>query len=341
VFNRIFGQRTPKEPKQEQPASAQEQEREPERVEENTSTEQRFNPFKNSLSRTRQIFNRMGNTFKQDEITDDLWDELEETLLGADIGPSTTMWLIDHLKQRVEEEYMKTGTQVQHALREELSLLLGQSKPLNLAKDGSLTVILIIGVNGSGKTTSIAKLAYRLKNEGHNVILAAADTFRAAAIDQLKVWAERIEVPVISQNQGSDPGAVVYDAIQAANSRGCDVLIVDTAGRLQTKFNLMQELRKINSVIMKFLPKGPQELLIVMDATTGQNAILQARQFAADIGLSGVIITKLDSTAKGGFAFAIRDDLGIPIKFIGTGEKIENLASFDPQSFVAALFAQD
>jgi fused signal recognition particle receptor len=346
VFNRIFGQRTSKEPKQEeikqeQAVPAQELEREPEHIEENVPTDQHFNPFKNTLSRTRQIFSRMGNTFKQDEITDDLWDELEETLLGADIGPNTTMWLMDQLKQRVEAEQMKTGTQVQQALREELALLLGQPKPLNLAKDGSLTVILIIGVNGSGKTTSIAKLAYRLKNEGHKVILAAGDTFRAAAIEQLKVWAERIEVPVISQNQGSDPGAVVYDAIQAANTRGCDVLIVDTAGRLQTKYNLMQELRKINSVIMKFLPKGPQELLIVMDATTGQNAILQARQFAADIGLSGVIITKLDSTAKGGFAFAVRDDLGVPIKFIGTGEKIENLAPFDPQSFVAALFAQD
>jgi fused signal recognition particle receptor len=341
VLNRIFGQRTPKEPKQEQPTPVEEQVHAPEPVREEAAAEQRFNPFKNSLVRTRQIFNRMGNTFKQDEITDDLWDELEETLLSADIGPNTTIWLMDHLKQRVEEEHMKTGTQVQQALREELALLLGQSKPLNLAKDGSLTVILVIGVNGSGKTTSIAKLAYRLKNEGHQVILAAADTFRAAAIEQLKVWAERIEVPVISQNQGSDPGAVVYDAIQAANSRGCDVLIVDTAGRLQTKFNLMQELRKINSVIMKFLPKGPQELLIVMDATTGQNAILQARQFAADIGLSGVIITKLDGTAKGGFAFAVRDDLGVPIKFIGTGEKIENLAPFDPQSFVAALFAQD
>jgi len=172
-------------------------------------------------------------------------------------------------------------------------------------------------------------------------VLAAADTFRAAAIDQLKVWAERIGVPVISQNPGSDPGAVVYDAIQAATTRGCDVLIVDTAGRLQTKYNLMEELKKISKVIQKFIPKGPHELLIVMDATTGQNALLQARQFAADIGLTGVVITKLDSTAKGGFAFAVADDLGVPIKFIGTGEKVENLAPFDPQSFVAALFAQD
>ena len=261
--------------------------------------------------------------------------------MQADVGPSTTMWLIERLQQRVNEEKMKSGAQVQRALREELTKLLGKSAGLRFAPDSTLTVILVIGVNGSGKTTTIAKLAYRLTREGHRVVLAAADTFRAAAIDQLKVWAERIGVPVISQNPGSDPGAVVYDAIQAATTRGCDVLIVDTAGRLQTKYNLMEELKKINKVIQKFIPKGPHELLIVMDATTGQNALLQARQFAADIGLTGVVITKLDSTAKGGFAFAVADDLSVPIKFIGTGEKVENLAPFDPQSFVAALFAQD
>jgi len=303
--------------------------------------EQGFNPFKSSLSRTRQLFNRLGDAFKQNDITDDLWDELEETLLGADVGPSTTMWLIDRLRKRVTEEYMKSTPQVQRALREELVALLGKPSPLRFARQSPLTVIVIIGVNGSGKTTSIAKLAYRLTKEGHKVILAAADTFRAAAIDQLKVWGERIDVPVISQNPGSDPGAVVYDAIQAASTRGCDVLIVDTAGRLHTKFNLMEELKKINKVIQKLLPDGPQELLMVVDATTGQNALLQARKFAEDIGLTGVIITKLDSTAKGGFAFAVTDDLGVPIKFVGTGEKIEQLTPFDPQSFVAALFAQD
>jgi fused signal recognition particle receptor len=245
------------------------------------------------------------------------------------------------LQQRAIQERMKSGAQVQRALREELTKLLGKPADLRFAPDAKLTVILVIGVNGSGKTTTIAKLAYRLTREGHSVMLAAADTFRAAAIDQLKVWAERVGVPVISQNPGSDPGAVVYDAIQAANARESDILIVDTAGRLQTKYNLMEELKKITKVIQKFIPKGPHELLIVMDATTGQNALLQARQFAADIGLTGVVITKLDSTAKGGFAFAVADDLGVPIKFIGTGEKIENLAPFDPQSFVAALFAQD
>ena len=304
-------------------------------------SEQRSNPFKTSLSRTRQLFHRIGNAFKQDDITDELWDELEEALISADVGPSTSTWLIEQLRKRATAERMRTGAQVQQALREELVKLLGKPSSLRFAKQSPLTVILIIGVNGSGKTTSIAKLAYRLTNVGHKFILAAADTFRAAAIDQLKVWGERVGVPVISQNPGSDPGAVVYDAIQAASTRGSDVLIVDTAGRLHTKYNLMEELKKINKVIQKLLPDGPQELLMVVDATTGQNALLQARKFAEDIGLTGVIITKLDSTAKGGFAFAVADDLRVPIKFVGTGEKVEHLAPFDPQSFVAALFAPD
>lgn len=306
------------------------------------SDEQGFNPFKNSLSRTRRLFGRISESFvKQTPITDDLWDELEEALLSADVGPSTTMWLIERLHQRETQEQMRNASQVQAALREELVKLLGKPAGLRFSTGSPLTVILVIGVNGSGKTTSIAKLAHRLTREHHRVILAAADTFRAAAIDQLKVWGERVGVPVISQNPGSDPGAVVYDAIQAAQTRGSDVLIVDTAGRLHTKYNLMEELKKINRVISKFLPEGPQELLIVIDATTGQNALLQARKFAEDIGLTGVIITKLDSTAKGGFAFAVADDLGVPIKFVGMGEKVENLAPFDPQTFVAALFAQD
>ncbi len=334
MFNRFFGQKPQEEPKQDT-AAAQE------RVGGDSRSEQDIVPLKNSLSRTRQIFSRMGDVFRQNEITDTLWEELEESLLRADVGPTTTTWLLERLQQRVVNERMKSGTQVQQALREELTKLLGKPAALRRATDGPLTVILVIGVNGSGKTTTIAKLAYRLTREGHSVILAAADTFRAAAIDQLKVWADRVGVPVISQNPGSDPGAVVYDAIQAATARGSDILIVDTAGRLQTKYNLMEELKKINKVIQKFIPKGPHELFIVMDATTGQNALLQARQFAADIGLTGVVITKLDSTAKGGFAFAVADDLAVPIKFIGTGEKIENLAPFDPQSFVAALFAQD
>lgn len=331
MLNRFFGQKPQEDPKKDQGAAQEQAEGQPE-------PEQRLN----FLSRTRQLFRRMGNTVEEtDVITDELWENLEESLLAADVGPSTSDWLIERLRQRVAAEHMQTGSQVQRAMREELVKLLGKPSPLRFSKQSPLTVILVIGVNGSGKTTSIAKMAYRLTHEGHKVILAAADTFRAAAIDQLKEWGLRVDVPVISQNPNSDPGAVVYDAIQAAQTRGSDVLIVDTAGRLHTKFNLMEELKKINKVIQKFVPDGPHELLMVIDATTGQNALLQARKFAEDIGLTGVIITKLDSTAKGGFAFAVADDLDVPIKFIGTGEKVENLVPFDPQGFVAALFAQD
>ncbi len=331
MLNRFFGQKPQEDPKKDQGAAQ-------ERAGASPAPEQRLN----FLSRTRQMFSRLGQSVQEtDIITDDLWDELEESLLAADVGPTTTDWLMTRLRQRAEEEHMRTGSQVQRALREELAGLLGPSSSLRFSKQSPLTVILIIGVNGSGKTTSIAKLAYRLSREGHKVLLAAGDTFRAAAIDQIKEWGDRIGVPVISQHPNSDPGAVVYDAIQAAQTRGSDILIVDTAGRLHTKFNLMEELKKINKVIQKFVPDGPHELLMVIDATTGQNALLQARKFAEDIGLTGVIITKMDSTAKGGFAFAVADDLGVPIKFIATGEKVENLIPFDPQSFVTALFAQE
>lgn len=330
VFNRFFGQKPEEDPKKDLGAAQ-------ERAEPDAAPEQRFK----FLSRTRQLFSRLGQTVQEtDTITDDLWDEIEESLLAADVGPSTSDWLIERLRQRVEQEQMRTGSQVQRALREELANLL-EASPLRFSQKSPLTVLLVIGVNGSGKTTSIAKMAYRLTREGHKVMLAAGDTFRAAAIDQIKEWGERINVPVISQNPNSDPGAVVYDAIQAAQTRGADVLIVDTAGRLHTKFNLMEELKKINKIIQKFIPDGPHELLMVIDATTGQNALLQARKFAEDIGLTGVIITKMDSTAKGGFAFAVADDLGVPIKFLATGEKVEDLQPFHPQSFVAALFAQE
>ncbi len=362
MLNRFFGQKPKEEPKPTpQPEAPQES------AEEVRAAQQGYNPFKKSLSRTRQFFSRFVEPesvdvdyareagtapaatpaapapvpLKATPITAEMWDELEEALLMADVGPGTSMWLMDRLRERANEEGMRTTQQVRRALQEEMVGLLGKASPLRFAKQSPLTVILVIGVNGSGKTTSIGKMARRLTDEGHKVLLAAADTFRAAAIDQLKVWGERVGVPVISQGPGSDPGAVVYDAIQAATTRGSDVLIVDTAGRLHTKYNLMEELKKINKVITKLLPEGPQELLMVIDATTGQNALLQARKFAEDIGLTGVIITKLDSTAKGGFAFAVADDLGVPIKFVGTGEKIEDLAPFDPQSFVAALFAQD
>ncbi|GCE11990.1 signal recognition particle-docking protein FtsY [Tengunoibacter tsumagoiensis] len=342
MLNRFFGQK-PKEDPDEKLRRESQSQAAPEPVSEPAAeppavVEQRSN----FLSRTRQLFSRLGNTVQDtDLITDELWDDLTEALLTADVGPSTSLGLIERLQQRAANEQMRTGAQVQMALREELSDLLGETSPLRLSKKSPLTVFLVIGVNGSGKTTSIAKMANLLKLQGHKVMLAAADTFRAAAIDQIQEWGRRIDVPVISQNQGSDPAAVVYDALQAATSRGYDILIVDTAGRLQTKFNLMEELKKINRIIQKFVPDGPHELLMVIDAPTGQNALLQARQFAADIGLTGVIITKMDGTAKGGFAFAVTDDLGVPIKFIGIGEKVGDLIPFEPQQFVAALFAHD
>lgn len=336
MFRRLFGQGPQEEPDKKKDAAQEQSRVEPAPTPEPPPQPQRFG----FLHRTKQAFNLMSNTVEEtDVITDDLWDTLEEQLLVADVGPSTSLWLIDRLRQRAQEENMRTGAQVQRALREEMTYLLGDQSSLRFSKQSPLTVILVIGVNGSGKTTSIAKLGHRLTQEGHQVLLAAGDTFRAAAIDQLKEWGERIQVPVISQNPNSDPGAVVYDSIQAATSRGCDVLIVDTAGRLHTKYNLMEELKKINKVIQRFVPDGPHELLMVIDATTGQNALLQARKFAEDIGLTGVIITKMDSTAKGGFAFAVADDLGVPIKFIGTGEKVGDLIPFDPRSFVAALFS--
>ena len=309
MLNRFFGQKPQEEPKPDT-AAAQE------RVGEDSVPEQRFNPFKNSLSRTRQIFSRMGDAFKQNDITDDLWDELEETLLGADVGPSTTMWLLDRLKERVTAERMKTGAQVQRALREELVQLLGKPSQLNFAKDSPVTVILIIGVNGSGKTTTIGKLAYRLTREGLRVMLAAADTFRAAAIDQLKIWGERVGVPVISQSPNSDPGAVVYDALQAAITRGSDVLIVDTAGRLHTQENLMRELDKIHKVVTRQIPGAPHEALLVLDAVNGQNAIVQAEKFKQRVQCTGIILAKLDGSARGGAIFAIKRKLGLPVKFI-------------------------
>ncbi len=337
MLNRFFGRK----PRDETPKAETGEDQEG-RTPAEPASEQRLNFFKASLNRTRQLFGRVQESFKQDEpLTEAFWDQLEESLIEADVGAGTTSWLLERLRQRADQERFQTTSQVRRALREELLALLGKTAPLRFATHSPLTVILLIGVNGSGKTTTVARLAHRLKAEGHSVLLAAADTFRAGAIEQLKTWGERIDVPVISQNPGSDPGAVVYDAIQAALSRGCDVVLVDTAGRLHTKSNLMEELKKIGKVVQKFLPDGPHEVLIVIDATTGQNALLQALKFAEDVGLTGVVITKMDSTAKGGFAFAVADDLRVPIKFIGTGEKVDDLAPFDPESFVDALFAQD
>jgi fused signal recognition particle receptor len=296
------------------------------------------NPFKFSLGRTRQIFGRVNEALEHDDISEELWDELEETLIGGDVGVQTTEKLINTLRERAQAEGFTRGRQLRDALKEELEILLGDPEPLVFSESSPISVYLVVGVNGVGKTTSIAKLANQLKREKHRVMLAAGDTFRAAATEQIKTWGERISVPVISHQNGADPGAVVYDAMQAAQARGTDVLIVDTAGRLHTKYNLMEELKKIMKVLQKYDPEAPHEVLLVIDATTGQNGFIQAKQFVQDSGVSGVILTKLDGTARGGIVFAVASELGLPIKYVGTGEKLQDIAPFDPAQFVDALF---
>jgi fused signal recognition particle receptor len=296
------------------------------------------NPFKFSLGRTRQMFGRVNEALEHDDISDELWDELEETLITGDVGVQTTEKLMKTLRERAQAEEFTRGRQLRDALKEELEILLGDPEPLVFSETSPISVYLIVGVNGVGKTTSIAKLANQLKREKHRVMLAAGDTFRAAATEQIKTWGERVGVPVISHQNGADPGAVVYDAMQAAQARGTDVLIVDTAGRLHTKFNLMEELKKIMKVLQKYDPEAPHEVLLVIDATTGQNGFIQAKQFVQDSGVSGVILTKLDGTARGGIVFAVASELGLPIKYVGTGEKLQDIAPFDPVQFVDALF---
>jgi fused signal recognition particle receptor len=300
------------------------------------------NPFHFSLGRTRQLFGRVNAALETDAaISEELWDELEETLISADVGVQTTEKIMSTLRERVAAEPLERASQLRAALKEELELLLGEPEPLVFSETSPITVYLMVGVNGVGKTTSIAKLANLLKRRKHSVLLAAGDTFRAAAIEQLRTWGERVGVPVVSHQNGADPGAVVYDAMQAAQARGADVLVVDTAGRLHTKFNLMEELKKIMRVLQKYDPEAPHEVLLVMDATTGQNGFLQAKQFVQDAGVSAVILTKLDGTARGGIVFAIASELGVPIKFVGTGEQVSDLAPFDPTEFVDALFERD
>ncbi len=269
-------------------------------------------------------------------VDEDLLDELEELLITSDVGVAATEEILDRLRAAVKEGKLKEPSEIKDALREILSDLIGEGEPLCL--DTVPSVILVIGVNGAGKTTSIGKIAKRLKKNGKKVVVAAADTFRAAAIEQLGVWCERAGVEMIRQNEGSDPAAVVFDAIQYTKKKGADVLIVDTAGRLQNKKNLMDELAKINRVISRELPDSARENLLVLDATTGQNAISQAKEFSRAADITGLILNKLDGTAKGGFVLSIRLELGLPVKFIGVGEKIDDMQEFDADEFVSALF---
>jgi fused signal recognition particle receptor len=292
-----------------------------------------------SLSKTRQgFFGRIGTLFQANEITDDTWDELEELLIQADLGINAASQTVDHLRERVRRDNIKRVGDVKEALKQELVALLADPEPMKIDEPRMLTVVLIVGVNGSGKTTSIAKLAQYYKRRGRRVVLAAADTFRAAAIDQLKIWGERVGVNVIAQGPGADPGAVVFDAIRASQeSRGADLLIVDTAGRLHTKFNLMKELEKVYTVCARQVHDAPHETLLVLDATTGQNAISQAKHFKDAVQVTGIILTKLDGTAKGGIVFAIQQELGVPVRFVGTGEKPNDFAEFDPVAFVNGI----
>ena len=275
--------------------------------------------------------------FDRPLVGDEVWDELEELLIMADVGVNTTEKLIHKVRQRVAEEKIGEGSLVRTALQAEMVDILSVAPPEVSADRSVPGVVLVVGVNGGGKTTSVAKLAHSLKNEGRSVILVAADTFRAAAIDQLKHWGQRVGVDVIAHQPGADPGAVVFDALQAAHSRQIDEVIIDTAGRLHTKFNLMEELKKIKRVAAKSDPTAPHEVILVLDATTGQNGLTQAKYFNEAVGVTGVFLAKLDGTAKGGIVLAICDELQIPIKYIGVGEKLEDMAPFDAQSFVEAL----
>jgi fused signal recognition particle receptor len=299
----------------------------------------RSKKIRDSLTKTRSsFFGQITGLLVGGDITDDTWEEVEALLVQADVGVSTTMTLVDSLRDEVARGSVRNAQELQDLLREELLALLGEPAPMTIDDSRLLTVVLIVGVNGSGKTTTIAKLAKYYQDRGRKVLLAAADTFRAAAVDQLKIWGERVGVPVIAHQPGADPGAVLYDAIRASQSRKADLLIVDTAGRLHTKYNLMEELRKVRGVASKRVHEAPHETLLVLDATTGQNALSQARHFKDTVDVTGVIVAKLDGTAKGGIVFAVAQELGLPVRFIGTGETVDDLAVFDAEAFVDGLF---
>jgi fused signal recognition particle receptor len=292
-----------------------------------------------SLQKTRTgIFGRISTIFQENEITDELWEELEETLIMGDVGMLTAEELLSATRQRVYDENIRSTSDAYLVLKQEMVKLLRTDEPLHIDEPRILTVVLVVGVNGSGKTTSIGKLAYYYKQRGRKVVMGAADTFRAAAIDQLKIWAERAGVDIIAHEPGADPGAVIFDAIRASQeSRRADLLIVDTAGRLQTKFNLMKELEKIKAVAGKQVHRAPHEVLLVLDASTGQNAISQAKAFQESAGVTGLVLTKLDGTSKGGAILNVKRELGVPVRFVGTGEKIGDFALFDPVAFVTGL----
>ncbi|MBE6616364.1 MAG: signal recognition particle-docking protein FtsY [Ruminococcaceae bacterium] len=300
-----------------------------------------FNKLKEGLLKTKDAFvgqmNEVVKSFRR--VDEDLLEELEEIMIMSDMGAPTTERVLDELRDRIKTDNIKDSEEVKNVLCQILTEQVGEGQPLNLSTSPS--VILVIGVNGVGKTTSIGKIANNLKKSGKKVIVAAADTFRAAAIEQLAIWCDRAGVELIRQNEGSDPASVVFDAIAAANKRNADVLIIDTAGRLHNKSNLMDELAKINRIISRELPDAARETLLVLDSTTGQNAVMQAKKFKEAAEITGLVLTKLDGTAKGGAVFSIKSEVDIPVKFIGVGEQIDDMKPFDAKMFVDALLGED
>jgi len=296
-----------------------------------------FEKIKSGLAKTRKAMaSSLGNVFSFSQIDDDFYDELEECLILGDLGVNTSVKAVERLRQQVKEEKLKTPEEVKNALRQILMDML-QVGDHTLRLDTQPSLIMMIGVNGVGKTTTIGKIAHQLTGQGKKVLLCAADTFRAAAAEQLEVWARRSNVDLIRQDEGADPASVVYDAICAAKARHADVIICDTAGRLHNKQNLMNELNKISRIVDRELPEASKEILLVLDGTTGQNGLLQAKQFKEVAGVTGMVLTKLDGTAKGGIVIAVADELQIPVKYIGVGEQIDDLMPFEPREFVEAL----
>ncbi len=298
-----------------------------------------FSRWKTGLARSsKAAFGRLAGIFGATEITAETWDELEALLIQADVGLETAESILEALKTTVRSEGLLHSDELRECL--EAELLARLDAPPSLEWSARPSIILLVGVNGSGKTTSIAKLGRAFTNQGWRVLLVAADTFRAAAVDQLQVWADRLGLPILTGQMGSDPGAVVYDAIQSAGTKGYELVLVDTAGRLHTRFNLMEELKKVQRVAGKAMPGAPHAVWLVLDATTGQNALVQARALKEAVNVTGVILAKLDLSARGGMAFAIQRELGLPILYAGLGEKAEDLTPFDPQAFVKGILAE-
>ncbi|MBO8176500.1 MAG: signal recognition particle-docking protein FtsY [Bacillus sp. (in: Bacteria)] len=308
------------------------------------STDTVTEKFKEGLTKTRDNFANKVNDLvaRYRKVDEEFFEELEEILIQADVGFNTVMELVDELKMEAKRRNIQDTSELQSVISEKLIEIYegGEEGSQDLNMQDGLTVILFVGVNGVGKTTTIGKLAHKFKSEGKKVLLAAGDTFRAGAIEQLEVWGERVGVDVIKQGEGSDPAAVMFDAIQAARARNVDVLLCDTAGRLQNKVNLMKELEKVKRVIEREIPGAPHEVLLVLDATTGQNALIQAKQFKEVTNVTGIVLTKLDGTAKGGIVLAIRNELNIPVKFVGLGEKMDDLQPFDAEKYVYGLFSE-